>query len=119
MNIPALYRKVDGYTLIETVVALALFTTILIPLGVTIGNFIIDDNVHQTRKAFELAQSAMSEIRERTDFTNQTQKNGDGFIVTKKIDKNGDLSVVQILVTTEKNPQKTLIMLTKTFAAYE
>ncbi len=49
-----------GYTLIETVIAMALFLSVLIPLIGTMGTMMFDRKAMTATKALMLAQSEMS-----------------------------------------------------------
>jgi type II secretory pathway component PulJ len=119
MRLISIIRNEEGYTLLETLIAMALFLSVLIPLGVMIGNFILDDSATLTTAALDAAESAMSRIVVNRDFTGGTEKNDNGMMVDRKIKGTGNVRVVHITVYSQKNPKKRLLTLIKTMLVYQ
>ncbi|HTK83003.1 MAG TPA: prepilin-type N-terminal cleavage/methylation domain-containing protein [Bacteroidota bacterium] len=119
VTLTSIIRNDEGYTLLETLVAMALFLSVLIPFGVMIGNFILDDSASSTTAALHTAESAMSRMIVNRDFTSGTGKDDNGLIVDRKIEGTGNVRQVHILVFSQKNPKKLLLKLDKTLLVYK
>ena len=113
MRIGFILSREEGYTLIETVVAMALLMSILIPLGVTIGDFILDKKVNRLDLALRIAQAEMSRTVKNGDFTNDSHTTEDGLLVRRKIHRNSRLIELEILVSASEVPHNSLTVLNK------
>lgn len=89
-----------GYTLVETLVALALFLTVLIPLGSIVGRLMIDDNGRKLSDALTLAQQAMLDPPRESG--TQTTRERD-YLVTREITKSGRLLHVTVSICEQGN----------------
>lgn len=108
----------SGYTLLETLVALALFLSVLLPLGVVIGNLILDDSANRMALALTSGESAMSRIAVDRDFTAKIEKNNNGLIVQQRFEMKNNLEIAYVIVYSQKAPKKELLRLSKTFLFY-
>src|ERR1700741_4381945 len=61
-------RQEEGYTLLETLVAMALFVGVLIPVGASMGNLMVQTTTDQLNAAFHLAAKEMNHTTLERDF---------------------------------------------------
>ncbi len=102
-----------GYTLIETVIAMALFLSVLIPLIGTMGTMMFDRKVVTATKALMLAQSEMSATIAHQDYINTVKTSEPGFILTKNVERYNSLIEIRITVKPSTDQSKELIVLKK------
>jgi len=102
-----------GYTLIETVIAMAIFLSVLIPLIGTMGTMMFDRKSMTATKALMLAQSEMSTTIAHQDYINAIKTSEPGFILTKNIDRYNSLIEIRITVKSSSDQSKEIIMLKK------
>src|SRR5436190_6135900 len=101
----------DGYTLIETLVAMAIFLSVLIPVGVTIGNFMLDGSASRITLAVQAGQSEISRVIAEHDFVNGTRKDDRGFSIERTVKISGNLLEIQINVISMKQPGRSILTL--------
>jgi prepilin-type N-terminal cleavage/methylation domain-containing protein len=102
-----------GYTLIETVIAMALFLSVLIPLIGTMGTMMFDRKANVATKALMLAQSEMSVTIAHQDYIDAVKTSDSGLILVRKIERNSSLIEIRISVKTSVDQFKELIVLKK------
>jgi len=102
-----------GYTLIETVIAMALFLSVLIPLIGTMGTMMFDRKATTLTKALMLAQSEMSTTIAHQDYINAVKTSEPGFILTKNIERYNSLIEIRVIVKSSSDQSKELIVLKK------
>jgi hypothetical protein len=106
----------SGYTLVETVVAMALFLSVLIPLGVAIGTLLLHREGEKLTQALLLAETEMtSAVLDSSAHSGQCAAAG-GFIVRREVTVGRDTRDIQILILRQKPPSRALITLHKTLA---
>ena len=89
----------DGYTLLETVVALALFLSVLIPLGVMIGNMFLDRGSDLLRGSLRACQSEMTRIINQHDYTSGERRIDQDMVIDWKVARTGNLLEIDIRST--------------------
>lgn len=102
-----------GYTLIETVIAMALFLTVLIPLIGTMGTMMFDRKAAMATKALMLAQSEMSTTIVHQDFIDVVKTSEAGLILVRKIERYNSLVEIRVSVKQSTDQSKELIVLKK------
>jgi len=102
-----------GYTLIETIIAMALFLSVLIPLIGTMGTMMFDRKAMVATKALMLAQSEMSTTIAHQDYINAVKTSEPGFILIKKIERYNSLVEIRVAVKLSTDQSKELIVLKK------
>ena len=102
-----------GFTLIETLVAMGLFLGVLIPIGVTIGNLMLDGAANRLTLTLYAGQSEMSRIETKHDFTDGERSDERGFVVERIIHSSGDVMEIQISVVGMKWPGRSILVLHK------
>ena len=117
-SVPSHLKKEEGYTLLETVVAMVLFLSALIPLVTVVGNFMLDGTVIQQRLALQTAEEEMCRSTVDQNFTNDITKIEHGLLVERKVHHTKNLVEVQITVTSLRRPDNILVTLNKTFLVY-
>ncbi len=96
----------EGYTLVETIVAMALFVSVLLPLITTMTNFMFGDTSLLEAKASLLAQSELSQVSRERSFSDTTFSTKEGLIVERHSEMHGQLVSVIVSVGAVKHPQK-------------
>ncbi|MGD1046379.1 MAG: prepilin-type N-terminal cleavage/methylation domain-containing protein [Bacteroidota bacterium] len=102
-----------GYTLIETVIAMALFLSVLIPLIGTMGTMMFDRKAITATKALILAQSEMSTTITHQDYIDAVKTSEAGYILVRKIERYNSLVQIRITVKSSADQSKELIVLKK------
>jgi prepilin-type N-terminal cleavage/methylation domain-containing protein len=102
-----------GYTLIETVIAMALFLSVLIPLIGTMGTMMFDRKAVIAAKALMLAQSEMSSTIAHQDFIDAVKTSDAGFVLVRKIERYNSLVEIRVSVKPSTDQSKELIVLKK------
>ena len=105
----------DGYTLLETVVAMALFVGVLIPLISILGNFMLDASADQLRLALLAAEAELCSQQAHQTFPAEGSKIEGGLIIHRSARKEGNLVEVSVSVASGRAPDRTVLLLTKTF----
>lgn len=107
-----------GYTLLETVVSMALFVSVLIPLGATVGKLMLSDNSDLIHLALQVAETEMCSTIPQNEVEGRTNSVSDGFAVAKEVTISGSLVTVKVAVASVKKPEKNVVALQKTFLVY-
>ncbi len=110
----ARFMEEEGYTLVETLVAMALFLSVLIPLGVAIGTLLLDREAEKTTKALLIAESEMTCAVLDSDIGSRQFDAGGGFLVRREVRESNSTRDILILIIQQKHPGKTLVKLHKT-----
>lgn len=108
------YQDEQGYTLVETVVAMGLFVGVLLPLSGSMGSLFLDRKTESMSRALQLAESEITEISIQRDFTSGARKEEEGFVVTRKITKGAFSFDVEVAVASSRKIDAPLVLLTKT-----
>jgi hypothetical protein len=107
-------RDQSGYTLLETVVALALLTGVLVPLGSAVGTLLLSDKTSSIYDALAIAQSEISAVSSKNVAAGRTTIDRDGMRIAKEILLDGELIEIRVSVASLKMPEKRLVSLQKT-----
>src|SRR6267378_6112263 len=108
-------KRDDGYTLLETVVAMALFVSVLLPLGVAVGNLMLDRTSDEFSLRLRLAEAEMSRTMVERDFTWASIKTSEGYLVNRQVERIGFLRNVRISVSKSGSGEKSILVISKTF----
>jgi competence protein ComGC len=107
-----------GYTLVESLVSLALVAAVLIPLGVTIGTFIISQQGTRVSRALQLAQSTLSESIVERDFR-MDQETAEGvFLVHRTTLREDNLVTIRVSVALAKQADQPIVSIQKSVVVY-
>lgn len=113
-NLPLRHLLVSsGYTLVETVVALALFLGVLIPLMGAIGVLTLDRKSDELSAALRLGHSEIAEVLAAKDFTDSRRSLENGFIIDRKVGRNGPLVEVRVEIMSKHHPGKVVLHLVR------
>ena len=107
-------RDEEGYTLLETLVAMAIFVSVLIPLGTTLGSLLLDRSAESTRHALALAVSETSRIIANQDYTDVKRESDDGYVIQRRVDRSNDTADITVTIAQIRKPDKVLVTLHKT-----
>lgn len=110
--------SIAGFTLIESVIALGLFVSVVLLLIVVFGELLSDDFPSRSNKAFALAQSelAMEEMRP-TLVASETDTLG--FLVVRKLKFVAGMPVFDVTVSSGINASNILAELTEVYPSCE
>jgi type II secretory pathway pseudopilin PulG len=103
----------EGYTLVETVVAMALFLSVLIPLVTTVGNVMFDRKALLLQKALAIAQTEMSRAIAEKNYSEATRMAEDGLVLARTIRKRAPLIEVIIAIRTAGEQPRQLVTIKK------
>jgi type II secretory pathway pseudopilin PulG len=117
-KIKKISQQQEGYTLIETIIAMVLFLSVLIPLIGTMGNMMFDRKSQRLNTALSLAVTEMNIVADSKDFTEQTTTN-QGLVVKRTIQKSAPLIEVKVTIKTEGEQPKEILTLQRSFLVYE
>ena len=118
MRLAATIEDQSGYTLLETVVAMALLVSVLIPLGAAVGKLMLGDSSDMIYQALRVAESEMCSVDPNNEVDGRTSDEREGFRIIRDVSINGDLVQVKVTVTSSKKSERHLGKLQKTFLAY-
>jgi len=110
-------REEGGYTLIETLVAMGLFVGVLIPLGASIGNMVIEDSSARMSTAYHLALSEMNRVDTEGKFCDADSVQ-DGCLIRRRVCRQGNIVELNVAVYHSSKPDRRLVFLTRTFLDY-
>jgi hypothetical protein len=113
MKIKCNITNEHGYTLIETVVAMALFLSVLIPLIGTMGTMMFDRKPITATRVLMLAQSDMSATVAHQDYIDATKTTEPGLTLVRKIARYDSLVEIRVSVRVSNDQSKELIVLKK------
>ncbi len=89
----------EGYSLIESIVAIALLLTVLVPVSAFLGSLATKRISKQKIEALAIAQASMENAIQLRDFTDKSVPVHDGkWILSEEYILNGDLVTIMITV---------------------
>ena len=95
----AFSSEIDGYTLIETIVALALLVTVLVPLGGMLGLTVAGRRVEERIRALQLAERAMERTLARKAYQDATRwMEKRRWRIERAIDRQADVVEIRVSV---------------------
>ncbi|CAG0994032.1 hypothetical protein ANRL2_03427 [Anaerolineae bacterium] len=104
----------SGHTLAETLVALTLFTAVLIPLLTAIGSLTIDDKAERTQEALRIAQAELASSGAPGASEGDTQHTEHGLQVFRRITRHGELIETEVIVADTRKGGRTIVHLART-----
>ena len=111
-------RREEGYTLVETLVAMGLFVGVLIPVATFVGNLMIDRTSDRLNKSFHLATTEMNLVAKEIAVSDRDRQQG-GYSIRTRAVRTGNLVEVEVSVSAVESPEKNLILLTKSLLEYK
>ena len=119
MKLAKIIRQEYGYTLIETIIAMALFLSVLIPLITIMGNVMFDRRANLTGKALMFAVSEMNIVADSKKFSDANRITEDGLVIQRIVKKSIPLTEVEVVVKTSGEQSKEIIVLKRIFLTYK
>lgn len=116
--VPAAVRE-EGYTLVETIVALALFVSVLLSFVTIMGNFMFDHSSHLLTRAMQEAVSEISTASCEHLLSDSTRTTSDGLIVERQCTLQNGISIVEVKVAAVKKPDVILVNVHKSFLSQQ
>jgi type II secretory pathway pseudopilin PulG len=111
-------REDAGYTLVESLVSLALMAAVLIPLGVTVGTFVINQEGSRVSRALQLAQSNLNNAIVERDYRADQDVSEDVFLVHRTTQREDNLVTIRVSVALAKQAQRTIVSIQKSVVVY-
>ena len=105
-------KSSEGFSLLESIVAMALFLSVLIPLGTIIANALKMDTAGIRQTALHLAEKAAHEA-ERTVQLGKYQQEHNGFLIETESVREGDMVTINVIVTHSKHVSMRPLKLSK------
>jgi prepilin-type N-terminal cleavage/methylation domain-containing protein len=99
----------SGYTLVETLVAMVIFSSVLIPVGFGVATYLLDTKAEHLREALLLAEEAMS----ARDYQTAGEAVYGRYTVKTELVPFGTLIEYRVIVTYIRKPSRPLIVLSK------
>ncbi len=91
--------KEAGYSLVESIVAIALLVTVLAPLGSFVAHLATHRMSKQKIEAFSLAQLTMAEALKHQDYKSKTAHTSNGkWLVTEQYNLKEDIVIIEVEV---------------------
>jgi type II secretory pathway pseudopilin PulG len=107
----SLSAREDGFTLIESVVAMGLFAGVVFLLVSVFSGFMLDDFPSRSNQALAIAQSEIASIRSANLFSSSA-KDTIGFRVARDVSVEGGLTLVMVTVSDPDKPSRVYAKLT-------
>jgi prepilin-type N-terminal cleavage/methylation domain-containing protein len=98
----------EGYTLIETLVAMALFASVLIPLLGTMGSVMLHDAPEVLSASLREMESEFAGVASNHDFRDAHRVLPGGLILLRTVHENAGLVTVAVEVRTQKGNKQVL-----------
>ena len=108
----------DGYTLIESLVSMALVVAVLIPMGVTIGTFALSQEGTRVSRALQLAQTSMNRAIVERDFAPDQISTEELFLVHRTTSREGSLVTIRVSVALAKKQEQPIVSIQKSMVVY-
>jgi prepilin-type N-terminal cleavage/methylation domain-containing protein len=102
-------RDESGYTLVETLVAMVIFLSVLIPVGFGVTSYLFDREAEDVREALLLAEEKMSTPEHRESGETPHGR----FVVKSEIVLSGTLVEYRVTVSRSGKPTSPLVVLSK------
>lgn len=100
----------SGYTLVETLVAMVIFLSVLIPVGFGATAYLFDRKAEDLREGLLLAEAKMS----TQNYTESGEATHGNYTVKSEIVLTGQLVEYRVIVWRTGKPSQPLVVLTKT-----
>lgn len=106
------FKKEEGYTLVETLTAMAIFVAVLLPLLGTVSDLMLDRSSERKLAALRIAEAEMVEVSLQKEPRDREQ-NVEGYRLVREVAEVGRLWEVRISVLDKE--KKPLVVLHRTF----
>jgi hypothetical protein len=107
----------DGYTLLETVIALSVFVGVLIPLIMLAGDLMHGSNSREIHRALRMAETEMSMITTMRGYDDRTFMDNTGLTLEREVERRDNL--VEATITVLGRERKILVVLAKSWMDYK
>jgi type II secretory pathway pseudopilin PulG len=100
-----------GYTLVETIVAMALFVSVLIPFVGLMGQLVLDNEASSKLQALNLAQDALASVQLNRIRKGESQSTIGGYVVAIRVATDGRLRRALVRVSRAERPMRPAVVL--------
>jgi type II secretory pathway pseudopilin PulG len=101
----------EGYTLVETIVAMALFVGVLTPLVGLVGQLVLDNEASSKLQALNLAQDALASVQLDRIRQGEFQTTNGGYVVAIRVKTDGRLSRALVRVSRAERPMRLAVVI--------
>lgn len=106
------FNSEEGYTLVETLIAMSIFVGVLIPLTASISNLLLWNDSGELRQALHVAESEVHRVL--ADPSIQSGRAGtQKFLMERKVERGGGLRKIIVSVALANEPDKAIVTLEK------
>ncbi len=112
-------KNEKGYSLVETLAAVAIFLSVLIPLITIVGNFFLDSSTQRIHTALRLAETEIDRTITREEYTANRSTTDDGYVIIRTVNEAVQYHEITVSVETMKKPGKTILELRKTVLRHD
>ncbi len=111
------WQDEHGYTLVESLVAMSLFVTVVLWMLGSVGNLMFSENTGELEQAMRIGQTELSHVDRR--MLSENKKMVEGYIVDCRVTKSDNLAEVTVRISTRKHPERLLLSLTRLMSLSE
>lgn len=112
-------RPQEGYTLVETLVAMSVFLSVAIPLGVTFGRFLLSDDSERAARAIVSAEAELTRIIAEEDFVSGRKEFDSGLVIEREVTEEKDILHIKVRVVSTRMRTKSLVEFSKDVLRYQ
>jgi hypothetical protein len=107
-------NPIAGYTLLETLVAMSLFLSVLLPLGVSIGNLLFDHRAERIHQALEIAEAEMAAAVVDSILSERVVDIEPGLRLQRRVHRNELTVEIEVEVVDRGKSERKLVFLSRT-----
>jgi prepilin-type N-terminal cleavage/methylation domain-containing protein len=105
----------EGYTLLETLVAMVIFGSVLLPLSGMIAAVLIDRGPRQLQNALAEARTELCAYASADLGTTPTVRMAKGLIIRKEVRRHGASTEMTVTVSSASDPGRVVLVMHRTF----
>lgn len=114
MNVLQHRSKEGGYTLLETLISLVIFGSVLLPLSGMVAALMTDQRPRQLRIAFEEARAEFCAPVSHDSSTASVVRMARGLVIRREVRRHGLSAEIQVTVSPASNTQKVILVMHRT-----
>jgi len=106
----------EGYTLLETLVAMVIFGSVLLPLSGVIAALLIDRGPRQLQNALDEARTELCAYTSADSNTTPAVRMVKGLIVRKEVRRHRASTEITVTISSASDPGRVLLVMHRTFS---
>ncbi len=111
MNVLSYRPNEEGSTLLETLVALVIFGSVLLPLSGMIAALMLDERPRQLQVAFDEARAEFCAPVSHDSSTTPVVRMARGLVIRREVQRHGISAEIQVTVSPASNTQKVILVM--------